>query len=328
MHASAAHGWTVATIDVLGLGSVAVDDLLFLNEFPRPDSKMAILRHERHAGGLAGTAIVAARRMGCACAYAGTLGADELSRFIIDRFSAEGVSVEHLVRREGARPFHSTILVDTRATTRTILFDADNVMGADPTRPDEAVIRSSRVLLVDHVGLEGMVRAARIARAAGIPVVADLEREPGPLFADLLDLADHLILPFDFARRISGGADGPGIARALWREDRAAVVITQSAQGAWYLSSEEPGTVYHQPAFAVKEVDTNGCGDVFHGVYAAGLVKGTPAAERIRFAAAVAACKATGPGGQKGIPFRDEVERFYHEREGEAVRAPISEARE
>jgi sulfofructose kinase len=309
-------------IDVLGLGAVAVDDLLFLDEYPRPDSKMAIQRHERHAGGLAGTALVAAHRMGCACAYAGSLGSDELSRFIIDGFSAEGIAVEHLVRREGTRPYHSTILVDMRAKTRTILFNAKNVIGADPDRPEEALIRSSQVLLVDHTGLQGMVRAARIARAAGIPVVADFERVPDALFAQLLALADHLILPFDFAGRISGGSDGPGIARALWRSDRAAVVITRSAEGSWYLSAEEPGVVYHQPSFAVDEVDTNGCGDVFHGVYAAGLVRGMGVAERIRFAAAVAACKATRPGGQQGIPSRAEAERFIREREGEAIRAP------
>ena len=310
----------MAPIDVLGLGAVAVDDILYLDEYPRPDTKMAIRKRERHAGGMAGTALVAARRMGCTCAYAGSLGSDELSGLIIRNFVTEQVSVEHLVRAEGTRPFHSTILVDMRATTRTILYEADNVVGADPCLPADAVIRSARVLLVDHVGLVGMVRAARIARAAGIPVVADLERDPGPPFAELLSLADHLILPFEFARRITGCADGAGIVRALWREDRAAVVVTKSGEGSWYLSAEEPGTVYHQPSFAVPEVDTNGCGDVFHGVYAAGLVSGMSGAFRIRFASAVAACKATRPGGQQGIPSRVEAEQFIRAREGEALR--------
>ncbi len=310
----------MASLDVLGLGAVAVDDILYLDEYPDPDTKMPVQRRERHAGGIAGTALVAARRMGCTCAYAGSLGTDELSRLIISNFATEGVSVEHLVHAEGTRPFHSTILVDTRATTRTILFEADHVVGADPRLPASTVIAAARVLLVDHVGLEGMVRAARIARAAGVPVVADLERDPGPLFADLLSLSDHLILPFDFARRITGIADGPGIARALWRNDRAAVVVTKSGEGSWYVSAEEPGTVYHQPSFAVTEVDTNGCGDVFHGVYAAGLVRGMSVAPRVRFASAVAACKATRPGGQQGIPSRDEAERFMRARESEAAR--------
>ena len=308
------------SLDVLGLGAVAVDDLLFLHEFPRPDSKMPIIRHERHAGGLAGTALVAARRMGRACDYAGTLGEDELSRFIVDAFASEGVSVRHLVRRAGTRPFHSTILVDTVQKTRTILFDEQNVVSADPDLPEDEVIRSARVLLVDHTGISGMIRAARVARAAGIPVVADLERDLGAPLAELLELADHLILPFDFAQRLTRAPDGPAIARALWRADRAAVVITGGTNGSWYLSAEDLPTVFHQPAFRVQEMDTNGCGDVFHGVYAAGLSEGMSAAERIRFAAAVAAQKATQPGGQKGIPHRADADRFFAERATEAAR--------
>ena len=60
-------------------------------------------------------------------------------------------------------------------------------MGADD--PLAVVENRARVLMVDYVGLEGMVRAAGIARAAGIPVVADLEQGAGWLFADLFSLA-------------------------------------------------------------------------------------------------------------------------------------------
>jgi len=310
-------------IDVLGLGAVAVDDLLFLEEFPEPDSKHQILGTERHAGGLAGTSLVAASRLGRACAYAGTLGSDELSRFIIDGFTAEGVSVRHLVRREGAPPFHSIILVDTRTKTRTILFNAAGVIGASPSEPPEEVIRSAGVLMVDHVGLEGMLRATRVARRAGVPVVADLERRRGAPFDELLAAIDHLILPYEFARRLSGAGDGPAAVRALWAADRAAVVVTRGAEGSWYMSAEEPGQVFHQPAFPVEVVDTNGCGDVFHGAYAAGLSEGMNAADRVRFAAGVAASKATRTGGQKGIPSRAEAARFLEKRAAEGVRAPV-----
>ncbi len=166
-----------------------------------------------------------------------------------------------------------------------------------------------------------MVRAARIARAAGVPVVADFERDAGPLFGELLGLTDHLILPWEFARALSGASDGPAIVRALWAPGRAAVVVTRSADGCWYLTREEEGKVYHQPSFRVPEADTNGCGDVFHGSYAAGVAEGLPAAARIRLASAVAALKATNAGGQKGIPDRPAAERFLAERSAEAPRA-------
>jgi sulfofructose kinase len=311
-------------VDILGLGAVAVDDLLHLDEYPRPDSKMPVRRVERRAGGNTATALVAARRMGRACDYAGSLDPDdELSRFIIAAFEAEGVSVRHLARRPGVRPVHSTILMDAAVKTRTILFEMRDAVGADPDLPAEEVIRSARVLLVDHVGLPGMVRAARIARSAGIPVVGDLERDDGALFAELLALADHLVLPYDSAQAFTGGRSSADIVRALWRPDRSAVVITRGAEGAWYLTSEEPRTVYHQPAFKVQEVDTNGCGDVFHGVYAVGLSEGMPAADRIRFASAVAALKAARQGGQTAIPLRAGAEQFLKERAGEAPRSAL-----
>jgi sugar/nucleoside kinase (ribokinase family) len=234
-----------AGIDVLGLGAVAVDDLFFLDEFPKPDAKVRVVASERQAGGLTGTALVAAARLGSSAAYAGTLGEDDLSRFI-----------------------------------------------------------------VDHSGLRGMLRAARIARSAGIAVVGDFEhRHPGP-FEELFALTDHLVLPIEFARLLTGAADGPTAAEALWNETRAAVVVTVGAEGAWYVSAEHPGGARHQPAFRVEAVDTTGCGDVFHGAYAAALSRGLGVADRVRVASAAAAIKATRPGGQKGIPSAAEIGEF------------------
>jgi sulfofructose kinase len=306
-------------IDVLGLGAVAVDDLVYVEEYPRPDSKVRVIRRERHAGGLTGTALVAASRMGRRCSYAGVLGDDELSGFLLDGLAAEGVDTSAVVRRAGVRPFHSTILVAVRDLTRTILSDGSGVVGADPAWPVEELIRSTKVLFVDHVGLEGMIRAARVAREAGIPVVADFERQHPAPFDELLSLVDHLVVPLAFARELKGATDGPSAVRSLWGEGRSAVVVTDGTAGSWYTGRGEPGRVFHQPAFRVGAVDTNGCGDVFHGCYAAGLCEGWPIGRRVRFAAAAAAMKATRRGGQQGIPSRADADRFIAERPDEAV---------
>ena len=83
-------------------------------------------------------------------------------------------------------------------------------------------------------------------------------------------------------------------------------VVTGGAAGCWSVSAGEGLKACHHPAFVVKATDTTGCGDVFHGAYAASLARGEPLEQRIRFASATAAVKAR----QSAIPRRAEVEAF------------------
>ncbi len=212
------------------------------------------------------------------------------------------------------RPIHSTIIVDESQHTRTVLFDLAGTLGADLTHPPEGVIKTSKVLYVDHYGIEGMTRAAQVARAAGIPIVADLERNEWPGFSDLLALVDHLIVGQSFAEKLTGLSDPRAAVEALWSANRQVVIVTHGENGAWYRSTVE-ATVRHQPAYRVNITDTTGCGDVFHGAYAAALAHGADLAERVRFASAAAALKAMHPGAQRGIPRRDDVEAFLRGQE-------------
>jgi sulfofructose kinase len=305
-----------AVLDILGLGCVAVDDLLYVAAYPAPDTKVQVRHRERQCGGLTGTALVAAARLGARCAYAGVLGEDDDSRFVRETFRREGVLVDYLVSRPGARPIHSTIIVDEDRQTRTVFYDLAGSVGADPDWPSAEVIRTARVLLVDHYGVEGTLRAAHLAHAVGIPVVADLERSDRPRFPELLALADHLVIGRAFAEKLTGAADPAVAVDRLWSGQRRAVVVTCGAAGSWYRG--ESGPPQHQPAFPVAVVDTTGCGDVFHGAYAAALARGLDLAARVRFAAATAALKATRAGGQAGIPTRAATEAFLHEH-GSAV---------
>lgn len=301
-------------IDVLGLGCVAIDDLLYVASFPPPNTKVRVLWQERQCGGLTGTALVAASRLGAKCTYAGVLGDDELSLFVLEHFRREGIDVLPVIIRPDARPIHSTIIVEESGEARNVFFNLNGVFGADDQLPDIQLIHSARVLFIDHFGAEGMIRAARIAREGGIPVVADFESDESPRFAELLRLVDHLLLSEEFARKLTRSSDPETAAERLWNDGRKAVVVTCGENGCWYLPGERHSP-QHLPAFRVKAVDTTGCGDVFHGAYASALARDLKLIERLRFAAAAAALKAMQRGGQQGIPTRFTVEAFLKERE-------------
>jgi sulfofructose kinase len=125
---------------------------------------------------------------------------------------------------------------------------------------------------------------------------------------DLMNLVDHLIVGVDFARATTGEAEPRNMVRALTGPNRACCAVTDGGNGCWY--AQQGGDVRHFPAFVVAVVDTTGCGDVFHGAYAACLARGDQIDEAIRFASAAAALKATVPGGRAGIPDRGAVLRF------------------
>jgi ribokinase len=299
-----------ATYDVLGLGCATVDDLLYVEAFPAPDAKTRVLRSERQGGGLTATALVAASRLGARCAYAAMLGHDEYSQFVAQNLRRENVDLKHIVWSDDARPIHSTIVVDTQRHTRNIFFQIGGAVGAHDELPHADVIRSTRVLFLDHYGTTGGIRAAHIARAAGIPIVADLERENVPRFAELLALVDHLIVSQAFALQYTSTHSPAAAALALWNKYRQVVIVTGGVEGCWSVSAEEPKQARHHAAYKVETVDTTGCGDVFHGAYAASLAHGYNLEQRVRFASAAAAIKATRHGAQTGIPNRVQVEGF------------------
>lgn len=299
-------------MDVLGIGAVAIDDLLAVESYPPADSKATVVRSERRLGGLAANALRAAARLGARCTYAGVLGDDDTSRYAIDALRDGGVDVGPTRIRTGCRPAHSTIILGGDGT-RTVFSDRTGFNGPDPDWPPAELIAGHRVLLVDHMGVPASIRAARIAREAAVPVVADFERVSHDDFPTLLALADHLIVGRAFAERLTGTSDPEAAARRLWSDDRRTVVVTCGDRGGVCYDGCNGGWF---AAYAVTAVDTTGCGDVFHGAYAAGLAEGLDLLGRLRLASAVAAIHAGRLAGPEGFADRPTVERFLVEQRG------------
>jgi sulfofructose kinase len=297
------------TWDVLGLGAVAVDDLVYVDGHPAPDTKAPIVEELREAGGLAGTALVTVARLGGCAAYLGVLGDDELSRFTISELEGAGVDCALVERRTGARPIHSVIIVDRASGQRTLLYSLAGVVPPDPARITDDIVGRARVLFVDSTVIQVALRAAELAHRAGVPVVADLEDADADGVRDLAQTVDHLIVGTDFASRLTGESSPERMVRALWRPGSSACVVTAGDRGCWYVA---PGTrgVAHEPARQVTAVDTNGCGDVFHGAYAACIARGERVERAVAVATIAAAGKATTRGGRRGIPDWETVQRL------------------
>jgi sulfofructose kinase len=153
--------------------------------------------------------------------------------------------------------------------------------------------------------------ATRLARGLAIPVVGDVETVSDPRSSELISRIDHLVISQELACELTGAEEPEAAVAGLAGPDRACCVVTAGEKGCWY--SERGRDVQHFPAFRVDVVDTTGCGDVFHGAYAAGIARGESVTRSIEIATAAAGIKATWPGGRTGIPDLNTLDLFLKE---------------
>ncbi len=303
---------TEPRIEILGLGVSTIDDLMVVKRFPRINEKQKILSQTRQCGGLTGSALVAAARLGCRCGHIISLGEGELSSFLRRELSKEGISFLERDAPPDTEPYHSLIITEESTGERSILWDDSHSRPPHIGKMEMALAAKVGCLFVDHIYASSVLEIAREARRVGTPVVGDFERTT-PGSQELMDLTDHLILPLGYSRQLLGESATPeAVARTFARRPgRTLVCVTDGERGAWYALGDQPEQVYHQPVFRMDcVVDSTGCGDVFHGVYAAGIVKGWTPAERIRRASAAAALKTQKPGAQAGAPTLSQLEEF------------------
>ncbi len=300
-------------LDILGLGVSTVDELVVLEHHPRLNEKQKILSRSRQCGGLTGSALVAASRMGCRCGYLIALGTGELSAFLRARLTGEGIRLFEDGANPETEPYYAMILSEEGSGERSVLWDNSRSRAPFIGEPERRLALSAKCLFVDHVYAASIVGLVAEARAAGVDVVGDFERTT-PSSPELMALTNHIILPLAYARAAAGmeGGSAAELAAHFARAPgRAVACVTDGAHGAWHAAGDAPEAVLHQPAFPVEPlVDTTGCGDVFHGVYCAGLVGGLPVRDRIRACSAAAALKARVRGAQAGAPRRAELDRF------------------
>ena len=148
---------------------------------------MPVREKRREGGGLAGTALVAAARLGARTAYAGVLGDDELSRFTVEGLEREGVDCTQVRRQPDARPYHSTVIVDLGGGHRTILFTAAGVTSLTAAEVTEELVVACRVIFVDSTVAALGLHALRLARLRGASQWwRDRERLSGPEAPELI----------------------------------------------------------------------------------------------------------------------------------------------
>ncbi len=293
---------------VVGVGQCSYDILGRVARYPEVDQKAELAETVQQGGGPVATALVTLARLGIPTAMLGVVGGDHYGKDIRAGLKAEGIDCRLLqTDPEGTSQF-AFIAVEQDSAYRNIFWTRGRKRPFSFTRQATRTVREAKILHLDGLEIEAALIAARCAREQGVTTVLD-----GGTFrertAELLPYIDHLVVSEKFAVQVAPGSMSPAAPlERLLAFGALSATVTLGAGGSETLS--RGGSHFRQPAFKVRAVDTTGCGDVFHGGFIFGLLRGWRLPRVVRFATACAALKTRALGGRAAIPALAEVEGF------------------
>lgn len=299
------------------LGSINVDHIMNIAQFPAPGETVIGKQYQTAFGGKGANQAVACGRSGAditfiACVGDDAIGAEILAQLQRDRIHTAAVSV-----------------VPEAATGVAMIFvnkDGENVIGISAGAnaaltpeyfaPYKGLVEQSDALLMQlESPLETVIAAAAAAKNHQTKVI--LNPAPARELPDsLLKLVDVITPNETEAEKLTGisVSDETGAAKAaqvLHDKGIEQVLITLGSRGVWLSVNGEGRRI---PGFKVNAVDTIAAGDTFNGAYVTALLEGKTADDAVRFAHAAAAIAVTRRGAQPSVPWRREIDAFLAER--------------
>ncbi len=279
------------------LSGIIMDHVYRVQAVPAPGAE-AVVRSASLTPGGGFNAMVAARRMGMAVAYAGSVGTGAFADRIALALDAEGITTlrpRHPTMDQGC----CTVLIDDAGERSFIASEgADGVV-------TPADLAGLALMADDWLLLSGYALLYDGSRAA---LTGWLQTQPGRLVFDpcpqVARLApDALAAAMQAAHWVSANRDEAAVLTGQPDPARAAValanrqggaVVRDGARGAWLALPGAAAMLV--PGHRVAVVDSNGAGDTHVGAFIAALAAGHPPLDACKIANIAAALSVTTSG--------------------------------
>jgi len=275
-----------------------------------------------YPSGAPAIAIDQAGRMGVRAAIIAKIGDDDFGKLNLDRLSADGVDVSHVIRTKQNSTGTAFVTYFENGDRKFIFHFTHAACGElCPADIDEEAIRSSRFLHIMGCSITGsptmgdaIIQAVRIARDSNVKISFDPNIRPELLngqitdyYNEIIDACDVLLTGKSELRILFGDPD-EAVSQLLRQKDRIIVVKDGSRGTELYTRTE----AFSMATYPAEEVDPTGAGDCFDATFLAMVCKGADLMTAVNYANAAGSLAVGVRGPMEGNSGKEKLDSFLN----------------
>ncbi|WP_130838579.1 carbohydrate kinase family protein [Lachnoclostridium sp. Marseille-P6806] len=308
-------------MNIIGLGTLAMDVLIRVDELPGEDGFCIIKSSTVKPGGSGTNVIVQCARLGADTGFIGAIGDDDIGRNVLKSLQDENVDVGGMVVQKGMTTLHTNIVIDDSGAKFIMLNMGDAFGSLKDGDINYNMIDSSKVFYTDLFPYNRALAALKYAKKKGIHTVFNMQVGMGTFEGmgvtreDILDCLQYVDV-FAPCReglfQITGTDDLDQCKTMLRRYCKGVLIFTLGRKGSSAYNEEDKK--YTAEAVSVGEViDTTGAGDSYIGSFmVAYYLRGYDLGKAMHFASVCAGYTCTGLGARYS-PAADKADALFGE---------------
>ncbi len=291
----------------LCIGNASYDFTMPMETYPIENNKYRVENAIGCGGGPASNAAYLLGKWGIETFFAGVVGKDDNGRKIKEEFEKMHVSTKYLEMDSKNETTLSFIIVNGKNGSRTVFTKRSGSM-----KLKKKMDAKVDLILVDGQELEASKEAIKNNPNA-ISMI-----DAGRVKSDVIELAkivDYVVCSKTFIEEYTGirinlyDKDSLKEIYKKTSKDFKNLIITLESKGALY---KKDNIIKLMPSIKVKQVDSTGAGDIFHGAFAYSILNGFDIEKSIMISNITGAISVTRLGGRYSVPTLKEVKDMYN----------------
>lgn len=304
-------------MDVVGLGTLAMDVLMKVDVLPKEDS-FCVIEETTYVPGGSGTNVIAQlARLMADCGYIGKISDDKIGKDLINSLQQENVDTKFMVTEPGKTTLHTDIVIDRQGNKFIMLNMGDVFHTLSENEVNLSYIEKAKVFYTDFLPKAAAVAGLKAAKKAGVLTAFNMQVGLSTMNGFGIskeEILENLIYVDVFAPcreglyEITGTRDLQKAKEFLRPYFKGVLLFTLGKEGS--AAFDQNDRMYQVPIRNIVPVDTTGAGDSYMGAFIYSyLLKGEEIKKAMGFATACAAYTCSGLGARFS-PTLKEAEEF------------------